>query len=113
MNEIAAERLRNLVSQNFPPGARILNIPRQADLVFAISWHLPSPGCRRSKTVRLSIADAIFDLYAISGPVAQRCTEARLNDALQDMLAAFDPAPSTLAGDTSEVVLWQLYFKDD
>lgn len=107
------ERLRRVITRNFPAGARIIGIPRQADLVFAISWKLKryapdDPG--RSRTIRLAIADDIVEHYVLSARSQRRTTEAKIGSALREMLAAFDPVPP--APGAADVVRWQISLAD-
>lgn len=110
MHDYFAARLRQVITPIFPAGARIVGIPRQSELVFAISWRLLQNPARRSKTIRLCIADEIVDEYGTSAADAQRLTESRIESALREMLADFEPERDSLGPDDTEIVQWTLSF---
>lgn len=95
----------------FPAHARIVSIPRQADAVFAISWHLRNdphrPG-KRSKTIRLSVSADILDEYGLASERNRETVDQRISAVIQRALATFDADHSQRPDEEPLVVLWNV-----
>lgn len=104
-----AEHLRGVVRRCFPPDARVVRLPREADLVFAISWRLnldPKRPTKRSKTVRLKIAEDALLHYRETSDATRNRIDVRLEQSLRRELSEFDPDHQVPEGHEVPVVNW-------
>lgn len=104
-----AEHLRIVVRRCFPPDARVIRLPQNEDLVFAISWKLntdPDRPTKRSKTIRLKIAEEAVLHYQETSDATRKGIDTRLERSLRKELSEFDPEHQVPEGHEIPVVHW-------
>ena len=105
------EHLRSVVARGFSPGARIVAIEGEADLVLVISWKLGTDlkrPAKRSKTIRLTIEEEALEDYGAAPPGQRQLADTRLEQHLQAQLMRFDPDHHTPLGHEPPLVRWSI-----
>jgi hypothetical protein len=104
-----SEHFRELVQGLLPPDSRVLLPSGGGDLIILATWRLtsdPTRPTKRSRMIRLILADEAVEDYARASDGLRLASDSRLLALLKDRLAAFDPNHDSPRGVNPPAVTW-------